>query len=524
MSVIEQPFESSLISVIGVSMGDEGKGRVVHEILAHEKLLHGRPAAGVMKVNGGANAGHTAAGLKLNLLPSGVGDPEVGTLLIGSGVVADPRKFLWEARPLEARGLKVLNRLLIDQRCQVSDLSHRLLDLAWEDYRVTQLGMESRGSTGRGISPAYGDETGQWQIFYQSFLEDKATFACLLKQRCQRTLDTIRWVCKVDETTWFKFFDTLSQAETRANQPSIDEGIFAPEEFDFMHFIGDEPFTLNLEAMTEVYWRAGKELQTCIKDGRDFLIESAKKKHLVVAEFGQAYWLDKRHGFTPNVTASHTTSAELFNSGGVPLQPVTQIGCCKAYDTKVGTHHFLTKIDHRSDPWGKKLAKLEFGTSTGRQRMVGWFDAVEKGNALRYGGFDQIVINKLDALTLDDSVDPELKICTAYRMPDGSLTQSVPRNESLRQKLQPVYKTLPGWNEDLRGMKTFHQLPAQAKQYIAEMLFSLVEVAYLSEWEKEKLPEIRFIGIGPDPGEIISDLPSSRELIESVSVKLSAIS
>ena len=85
-------------------MGDEGKGRVVHEILENEKKLHNRPAIGVMKVNGGANAGHTAAGLKLNLLPSGVGDPDVSTLIIGSGVVADPRKFLWEAKPLEARG------------------------------------------------------------------------------------------------------------------------------------------------------------------------------------------------------------------------------------------------------------------------------------------------------------------------------------------------------------------------------------------------------------------------------------
>src|SRR5210317_730906 len=198
MSFSDQSFASNLVTVTGISMGDEGKGRVVHEILKNEKKLHKRPAIGVMKVNGGANAGHTAAGLKLNLLPSGVGDPDVPTLLIGSGVVADPRKFLWEAKPLESRGLKVINRLLIDEKCQMSDLSHRLLDLAWENYRINQLGMESRGSTGRGISPAYCDETGQWQIFYQSFLEDKDLFALALKQRCQRTIDTIRWVCKVD--------------------------------------------------------------------------------------------------------------------------------------------------------------------------------------------------------------------------------------------------------------------------------------------------------------------------------------
>ena len=520
---MKQSFESSLVSVIGISMGDEGKGRVVHEVLEHEKHIHGRPAAGVMKVNGGANAGHTAAGLKLNLLPSGVGDPDVETLLIGSGVVADPRKFLWEAKPLEKRGLQVISRLLIDQKCQMSDLSHRLLDLAWENYRVNQLGMESRGSTGRGISPAYGDETGQWQIYYQSFLEDKDAFSLALKQRCQRALDTIRWVCKVQESDWYDFFENLSSAETRANDASIQDDIFPSDEFDFKRFMGNDPFSLNLEELTEVYWDAGKELQDCIKDGRDFLLRSAQKKRLVVAEFGQAYWLDKRHGFTPNVTASHTTSAELFHSGGIPLQPITEIGCCKAYDTKVGTHHFLTKIDHLSDPWGKKLAKLEFGTSTGRQRMVGWFDAVEKGNAFRYGGFDQIVINKLDALTLDNSVSPELKICTAYRLPDGTVTKLVPRNEAVRQKLQPIYKTLPGWTKELKGLTSFTQLPVEAKKYIAVMLLSLVDVAYPNGWENEQLPRIRFIGIGPDPGEIISDLPPSHDLLTSASVELSAV-
>ena len=101
----------SIISVLGISMGDEGKGRVVHEILDHIESDTGVSAAGVMKVNGGANAGHTAAGLKLNLLPSGVGNPRVQNLLIGSGVVADPRKFLWEAKPLEARGISVFKRL-----------------------------------------------------------------------------------------------------------------------------------------------------------------------------------------------------------------------------------------------------------------------------------------------------------------------------------------------------------------------------------------------------------------------------
>ena len=143
------------VVVIGGQWGDEGKGRVVHEVLEDIKYQTGKSAAAVVKVNGGANAGHTAAGLKLNLLPSGVGDPELPQLLVGCGVVADPRKFLWEARPLEARGIKVLDRLLIDERVQASDLTHRLLDLAWEDYRSSYTGWtiptssESRNSVWR---------------------------------------------------------------------------------------------------------------------------------------------------------------------------------------------------------------------------------------------------------------------------------------------------------------------------------------------------------------------------------------
>ena len=123
----------------------------------------------------------------------------------------------------------------------------------------------------------------------------------------------------------------------------------------------------------------------CISDGRAILLDSIKNNKKILAEFGQSFWLDKRHGFAPNVTASHTFGGEIFMSGGIPIHKFTQVLFTKAYDTKVGTHQFITEIDHENDHWGKKLAKLEFGASTGRQRMVGWYDAVEKGNALKYG-------------------------------------------------------------------------------------------------------------------------------------------
>ena len=506
-------METNLFSVSGISMGDEGKGRVVHEILEQIESDSREPAAGVMKVNGGANAGHTAAGLKLNLLPSGIGNPRVPKLLIGAGVVADPRKFIWEAKPLEARSISVLPRLLIDEKAQVSDLTHRLLDLAWENYRVQQLGMESRGSTGRGISPAYSDETGQWQIFYLAFKQDRKLFSSALLGRVQRAMDTIRHVCKVTEEDWSSFFETLSQSELRANKASVDEGIFSSDEFDFNRFQGKDAFSLDFDLLEEVYWQAGSALASCIGDIRTVLLESKKSKRPVVAEFGQAYWLDKRHGFTPNVTASHTTGAELFHSGGIPLQQVKEIGCCKAYDTKVGTHHFLTQIDHEVDRLGKKLAKLEFGTSTGRQRMVGWFDSVEKGNALRYGGFDELVINKLDALSMDQGWEEKLRICTAYRYPDGTLTTCVPRSEEIRQTLEPVYETLNGWKEDIGSITSYHQLPEEAQTYLCRMVGSLIEVAYPDGHANLKLPQIRFIGVGPDPGQIISDVPPTEKLI-----------
>ena len=503
----------SLVSVLGISMGDEGKGRVVHEILNDIEKTTGEPVSGVMKVNGGANAGHTAAGLKLNLLPSGVGNPRVKDLIVGAGVVADPRKFLWEALPLEQRNLSVLSRLRIDEKCQVSDLSHRLLDLAWENYRVSQLKKESRGSTGRGISPAYCDETGQWQIFYQAFCEDRKLFETDLKHRVQRALDTIQHVCKVNDEDWFGFFDTLTSAEKHANHESINNQIFPKEEFDFKFFSTENPFELDFELLENTYWEAGQHLTECIFDIRPQILENLNNNRSIVVEFGQAYWLDKRHGFTPNVTASHTFSSEIFQSVGIPMGKLTQVGCCKAYDTKVGTHHFLTQINPDKNQLGKKLSEMEFGTSTGRQRMVGWFDAVEKGNALRYGGFDWLVINKLDALSDLKSEFDELKICVAYENESGDKITNIPRSEKIRKSFTPCFEILPVWKEDISGCKSFEALPVQAKHYVRRMLHSICEVAYGENWTKMPLPELLYIGVGPNPGQVINCLPTTSEIL-----------
>ena len=504
------PFTSQLIADVGISLGDEGKGRLVPEIV-EELGTTERPVTVVMKVNGGANAGHTAAGVKLNLLPSGVVERGIPHLAIGSGVVADPRKFLWEASPLEKKGYSVLDRLLIDERTMASDLTHRLLDLAEEDYRVKVLSEEPRGSTGRGISAAYSEETAHWQMYFSDFLAGPNFFARKLAQRADRACRTIQHVYRVSEATWAGFFDRLSEAEKRANAETIADGVFGPEEFDFSQFRGARPFELDLERLTAVYWKAGTELRRNIGEVRELVLGELRKGRTVIGEFGQAYWLDKRHGFSP--TSSHTFTPEFFESANIPVQPIHTFGVAKAYDTKVGTHTFLTEMAD-SEPLCAKLKKLEFGTSTGRQRMVGWYDAVEKGDALRYGGFQDLMINKLDALTWSDDWKGDLLICTGYEHSDGRRCSHVPRNEAVRKALRPVYARYPGWAEDISRVRHFADLPVNARRYVAGMVKGIVDVAYSGESQPAVLPNLRYLGVGPGPSQIIKDLPSTLELIK----------
>ncbi|MDP0495181.1 MAG: adenylosuccinate synthetase [Verrucomicrobiota bacterium JB024] len=508
------PFKSQLLADVGISMGDEGKGRVVYELIAELKESSGlaKPVAAVLKVNGGANSGHTAGGLKLNLLPAGVIDPDIDLLAIGMGVVADPRKFWWEAKPLEKAGYDVVSRLAIDERTLVSDVCHRLLDLAWESYRSNILGEDPRGSTGRGITPAYLDEVGQMQIGYAEFRGDKDAYARKLAARADRAVRTIQHVCQVSAEEWHKFFDILTTAETRANQSSIDEGIFPASEFDFTRFRGDKPFSLNLKALTDAYWESGHALAANIIDLRERLLAELGAGRSIVGEFGQSYWLDKRHGFAPNVTASHTYSPEIFQSAGLPVQLVHTVGCCKAYDTKVGTHIFLTKFPD-NHPLGERLKRIEFGTSTGRQRMVGWFDAVEKGDALRFGGYEDLVLNKLDALTDADGSLGKLQVCTHYRDASGKAYCEVPRDDRVRRALQPVYAELPTWTEDISGVRSFAGLPAAAQQYVAFCVKSLLAVAERNGHKVEQ-PNLRYIGVGPGTSQIIRDVPTTNELLK----------
>jgi adenylosuccinate synthase len=510
------PFSSQLIADVGISFGDEGKGRLIPEV-ANELRGTPHPVSVVLKVNGGANSGHTAGGIKLNLLPAGVVVHDAAHLCIGSGVVADPRKIWWETRPLEKKGYAILSRLVLDERTLVSDLTHRLLDLAWEDYRVNVLAEEARGSTGRGITPAYLDEVGQQQITYADFLGGPNYFARKLAQRADRACRTIQHVCRVSEATWSGFFDKLTTAELRANAEALELGVFPKAEFDFTRFRGTTPFTLNLEVLTEAYWSAGTALAKNIGEVRELVLREMAAGRTIIGEFGQAYWLDKRHGYSPNVTASHTYTPEFFESAGIPVQRIHTFGVAKAYDTKVGTHTFITQMAE-AHPLTVKLKQLEFGTSTGRQRMVGWFDAVEKGDALRYGGFQDVMINKSDALTHSGEWRGDLQICVAYEDASGKRYAHVPRNEAVRRTLRAVYTRHPGWSEDISQTRRFADLPRNAQRYAAAMLRSTLDVAYAgSGWPTaDQLPNLRYLGVGPDPSQVIKDVPATDELIKLV--------
>lgn len=509
-----QPFRSRILADVGFSLGDEGKGRLIPELVA--ELQEATGEAGivgmVLKVNGGANSGHTAGGLKLNLIPSGIVTPGVDHLAIGAGVVADPRKFLWELAYLSLHGYDALPRLRIDERTMVSDISHRVLDLAAEDYRTHVLGEAPRGSTGRGISPAFTEEAAHTQITYALLRGDRASFARALRFRLERAAATARHVYGVSAATWHDCFDRLTAAEQRANQEAIAASRLTAGDVDSTRFRGAAPWTFDVEAVIQTYWDAGQALAGAITDVRELVRTCLVDGRYVIGEHGQSFWLDKRHGFPPNVTASHTGAAEIFQSVALPIQPVHVVGVVKAYDTKVGTHVFLTQMpaDH---PLAARLSRLEFGTSTGRQRAVGWCDAVEKGDALRYHGADDFMINKVDALGADASWNGDLRIATHYRGPDGTDYHYVPRDEALRARLTPVYRELPTWSEDLSRLRRWADLPVAAQRYLATMMKATFDVAYRGERWPDTLPNVRYVGVGPDPSQIIRDIPAPPDLL-----------
>jgi adenylosuccinate synthase len=391
--------------VVGLQWGDEGKGKAI-DLLA-------RPGALVVRYQGGDNAGHTVVlgdeVFKLHLVPSGVLHPDV-IPVIAHGVVVNPAVLLDEIAMLESRGVSTAN-LRLSAGAHVIMPYHLALDGAME----ARLAGEGLGTTRRGIGPAYAD-------------------------RALRT--------------GLRVADLLDPASLRRHLELI-----IPEKNAVLRSYGRPGFD-----PSELYHTAiaqGEALRPLITDTTRLVQEALANGQQVFFEGAQGALLDLDHGSYPFVTSSHPTAAGACTGGGVaPRQIGSVIGVMKAYATRVGSGPFPTELE---DPIGQHLLERgrEYGTTTGRQRRCGWFDAVPLRSVLTVNGVTEIMLNKLDILSGLD----EVRLCTAYEV-DGRRVTDWPLPDDELARATPAYETFAGWNADLSGARAASQLPVAALRYV----------------------------------------------------------
>lgn len=412
--------------MVGAQWGDEGKGKII-DILASRADV-------VVRSQGGNNAGHTvkSAGevYKLHLIPSGILYPAT-PCLIGCGVVVDPKVLLSEIDELKTRGVSCQN-LRIDPRAHVIMPWHIALDGLSETAR----GAADIGTTKRGIGPCYMDKAERsglriYDLVHPDLFAQKARAVGALKNK-------------------------------------IITAVY-----------GGEP--VDLDAAILEYTAYGKRLARYVADVSVLAYEAAKSGKDVLFEGAQGALLDIDLGTYPYVTSSHPTAGGFCTGTGVgPTLFDDVIGVAKAYTTRVGKGPFPTELlDETGDAIRNRGG--EFGTTTGRPRRTGWFDAVIVRHAVRINGLTSIALNKLDTL----AGLPKLRVCTAYRLPDGSVTEHFPPTLEELAGCQPVYEELPGFDGDLSACRSFEALPAAAQDYVRTL-------------EKLVGCRISMVGIGPD--------------------------
>ena len=417
--------------VIGTQWGDEGKGKVI-DILASRAQV-------VVRSQGGNNAGHTVVSngqtYKLHLIPSGILYPDT-QCLIGAGVVLDPKDFIGELDGMESRGIST-EHLKIDPRAHVVMPWHLTLDGLSEAFR----GGNDIGTTKRGIGPAYMDKY----------------------ERCG-----IR-ICDLVNPDVFA-------EKTRATgnlKNKIITAVYGGEAHD-------------LDAVIEEYTAYGERLKPYVADVSVLTYEAHKAGKNILFEGAQATLLDIDFGTYPFVTSSHPLSGGVTVGTGVGPGMIDQIiGVAKAYTTRVGKGPFPTEL---FDDIGEAIRNKggEFGTTTGRPRRTGWFDAVIVRHSVRVNGLNGLAINKLDTL----SGIGDLKICTGYSKPDGTVLKHFPASLEELADCAPIYESFPGFDEDITGCRKFEDLPELCQKYI-ERLEELCEC------------KICMVGVGPDRDQMI---------------------
>lgn len=397
------------IIVVGSQWGDEGKGKVVDVFSAQADM--------VVRYQGGANAGHTLVvnGVKtvLHLVPSGILHSK-NICVIAAGVVLDLEEVVSEIRALKEAGLiQNPDQLRISDQATVLLSYHRALDQA----REVKLGHEKIGTTGRGIGPAYEDRASRKAILFGDLFHEKSLRA------------------KLDEALQEKNF-------------------LLKEYFKVEPISADVLFPRMLELAKEL------APYRC-KDASMLVHKAIRDRKKVLFEGAQGTMLDIQYGTYPFVTSSSTIAGSAFIGSGVGPQAADKIiGITKAYTTRVGSGPFPTEIPGEL---GERIRREggEFGATTGRARRCGWLDLVALRYAIRVNGITNIALMKLDVLSGHEKIE----VCTAYRL-DGQEIKDLPTNTYDLSRVEPVYRSLTGWSEDVTQVRSIQDLPQAARDYI----------------------------------------------------------
>jgi adenylosuccinate synthase len=401
----------SATCVVGLQWGDEAKGKIV-DLLTEQHDF-------VVRYNGGANAGHTVVHggqtFKLSLLPTGVLRPSVRSV-IANGVVVYPPRFLEEVGTLRAAGVSIGDNLLL------SNHAHVIFPYHMEEERLNESGSESAiGTTGRGIGPCYQDKLGRsmgvrvGELLYPDHLRKRLHMIVERKNRMLRSLSV------------------------------------SAKQFD-ADVIGKE------------YLACMEQMKPHVCDTMVLLHDGLRQGKRILFEAAQGSLLDVDHGTYPYVTSSNSSTAGVWSGSGVPAKHLSRVvGVIKAYSTRVGHGPFPTELNDGPTGIGERIRKTgrEYGTVTGRPRRCGWFDAVAARYSALLNGADELALMLLDVLSGLD----ELKIAVAYEL-DGQRIERFPGDAFLLERCQPVYETLPGWNEDVSNARQLSDLPAAARRYI----------------------------------------------------------
>ncbi|MEI3843278.1 MULTISPECIES: adenylosuccinate synthase [Microbacterium] len=418
------------IVIVGVQWGDEGKGKATD--------LLGERTDWVVKFNGGNNAGHTVVvgdeKYALHLLPSGILSPGV-TPVIGNGVVIDLEVLFSELEALGSRGIDV-SRLKISANAHIITQYHRTLDKVTERF----LGKRMIGTTGRGIGPAYADKINRVGIRVQDLFDEN-----ILRQKVDGALDQKNHLL-------VKVFNRRAIAA---------------------------------EEIVEDLLSYAERLRPMVADTSALLDEALTRGDVVVFEGGQATMLDVDHGTYPFVTSSSATAGGASTGSGVgPGRLDRIVGIVKAYTTRVGSGPFPTELFDEQGDW-LRARGFEFGTTTGRPRRVGWYDAPITRYATRINGITDLVLTKLDILTGLERIP----VCVAYDV-DGERFDDVPVNQTDFHHAKPILEYFPGWTEDISSARTFEDLPKNAQDYVLAL-------------EKMSNTRISVIGVGPERDEVV---------------------